>query len=470
MKKFRNALLLLMSFALIISACKKDEESEDPVINTGDYKISGYSQDAVSFTGITGAVVSLLDNEGNQVSSVNTDASGNYQIDGIGAGQYSLVVTKDGYHNQTASMVQVGEITTLTDVFVGFMPADLSITVPVGAFCGTVLDANGNVMANATVAISAEDESLTNGYFTTTTSDASGKFAIGAIPLEAAKGDLIPAFKIKIIQGMYIIVIHNVVIAANNLIVKNVNLVDQNVPGNTIFADGFETGTGWTYEGFWHQQASASIVNSNYTAEYVKLAPNDLTNGAIPGPYAGMYSAWYGQETTGSFIGEAQTGQEIWSGGTSVESNHGAMISPEITLAGLNQASLSFWSWFEIESVNPNEFGYDIMEIFVIDVNTGVETSIGRLNPFSDPILEDRDALPFTSGGFNKAPVWNNVAFDLSNYAGAIIQLKFDFRTIDGLYNGFRGWFVDEVLVTDKAPLKAANTNKVYGPDPKPRH
>lgn len=470
MKKFRIALLLLMSFALVISACKKDEESEDPGTNTGDYKISGYSQDAVSFTGITGAVVSLLDNEGNQVSSVNTDASGNYQINGIGAGQYSLVVTKDGYHNQTASQVQVGEITTLKDVFVGFMPADLSITVPVGALCGTVLDVNGNVMANATVAISAEDESLTNGYFATTTSDGSGKFAIGAIPLEAAKGDPIPAFKIKIIQGMYISMIHNVVIAANVLIVKNVALVDQSVPGNTVFTDGFETQSGWIYEGFWHQQASASIVNSNYTDEYVKLAPNDLTTGAIPGPYAGMYSAWYGQETTGSFIGEAQIGQSMWSGGTSVESNHGAMTSPEINLAGLNQASLSFWSWFEIESVNPNEYGFDIMEIFVIDVATGVETSIGRLNPFSDPILDDRAALPFTSGGFNKAPVWNNVAFDLSNFAGATIQLKFDFRTVDGLYNGFRGWFVDEVLVTDKAPLKAANTNKVYGPDPKPRH
>ncbi|MCK4568694.1 MAG: hypothetical protein KAT76_00305 [Bacteroidales bacterium] len=38
-----------------------------------------------------------------------------------------------------------------------------------------------------------------------------------------------------------------------------------------------------------------------------------------------------------------------------------------------------------------------------------------------------------------------------------------------GMFNGFRGWLVDNILVTDKAPLKAANTTKVYGPDPKPR-
>ncbi len=108
------------------------------------------------------------------------------------------------------------------------------------------------------------------------------------------------------------------------------------------------------------------------------------------------------------------------------------------------------------------------MEIFVIELG-GETYSLGRLNPYSDPIIEDRNALPFTSGGFNKAPLWVNVEYDLSAYVGKDIQLKFEFRTVDALFNGFRGWFVDDVLVTDKAPLKAANAGKVYGPDPKPR-
>jgi hypothetical protein len=181
-----------------------------------------------------------------------------------------------------------------------------------------------------------------------------------------------------------------------------------------------------------------------------------------------MYAAWYGQESTGSFIGEASIGQSVGSGGTGTSSNMGYMMSPEISLAGLSQASLSFWAWFEIESVNPNESGFDIMEIYVHEVG-GSEESIGRLNPYSDPILDNRAALPFTSGGFNKAPVWLNVEYDLTPYVGKTIKLKFEFRTVDSLYNGFRGWLVDNVLVTDKAPLKAANANKVYGPDPKPR-
>jgi hypothetical protein len=221
------------------------------------------------------------------------------------------------------------------------------------------------------------------------------------------------------------------------------------------------------YDGFFHRQQNASIQNSNFTSQYVQLAPNDNTNGFIPNAYGGMYCAWYGQESTGSFIGEASIGQSVGSGGTSVSYNEGYMLSPEIPLTNLSQASLSFWTWFEIESVNPNASGFDVMEVFV--VSGGTETSLGRLNPFSDPVLDDRAALPFTSGGFNKAPLWVFVEYDLTDFVGSIIQLKFTFDTRDALYNGFRGWLVDDVLVTDKAPLKAANATTEYAPYMKPR-
>lgn len=468
MKKMYYLLSIMLSLALVISACKKDDEDEnDPTPSGGDFKISGYSQDAVNFTQMAGALVLVTDMNGGQVAQVTTDASGNYSV-AVAAGTYNLSIAKDGYQAQTASNVVVGNA-NLSDVFVGFMPVDNSVTAPVGALCGTVLDASGNPLANASVAISAEDETLTNGYFASVMTDNNGKYAIGAIPLEAnVKGDLIPAFKIKVLKDNFVDVKHNVVIAQNALIVSNVDLVNQNTPGNTIFTEGFETESAWTYEGFFHRQQNATIMNSNVTNSYVRLAPNDNTGGYITQAYAGNYCAWYGEENTGSFIGVPTSGQEQWSGGTGEESNMGSMISPVIDLSGLNQASLSFWSWFEIESVNPNEYGYDIMEIYVLE--GGGETSLGRLNPYSDPILDDRASLPFTSGGFNKAPLWVMAEYDLTNYVGSTIQLKFEFRTVDDLYNGFRGWFVDNVLVTDKAPLKAANTTRVYGPDPKPRN
>jgi len=465
MKRFYLPLILLMSMALVISACKKDDE-DDETPSGGGFKIAGYAQDAVNFTPMAGSLVTVTDAGGSQIAQVSTNAAGNYLVS-VAAGTYNLSITKDGYQMQSADNVIVGNA-NLPEVFVGFMPVDNSITVPVGALCGTVLDGNGNPMANATVAISAEDEALTNGYFASVNSDASGQFAIGAIPLESNTKGIIPAFKIKIIQGNYIEVIHNIVIAQNKLIVQNVDLVNQSNPGNTILSEGFETENGWTYDGFFHRQQNASIVNSNFTDNYVVLAPNDQTNGYIPNAYAGMYCAWYGQETTGSFIGTPSSGQSELSGGTSTSSNMGYMISPEINLTSQNEASLSFWTWFEIESVNPNQSGFDIMEVIVMETG-GTETSLGRLNPYSDPILDNRAALPFTSGGFNKAPLWVMTEYNLTDFVGQTIQLKFEFRTVDGLYNGFRGWFVDNVLVTDKAPLKSANTTVVYGPDPKPR-
>jgi len=466
MKRFYLPLILLMSMALVISACKKDDDDDENPSGDG-FKLTGYAQDAVNFTPMAGALITVTDAGGAQIAQVNTDAAGNYIVS-VAAGTYGLSVTKDGYQMQSADNVIVGNA-NLPQVFVGFMPVDNSITVPVGALCGTVIDGNGNPMANATVAISAQDEALTNGYFASVMSDASGKFAIGAIPMESnAKGTPIPAFKIKVIKGNFIEVINNIVIAQNKLVVQNVDLVNQNNPGNTIFSEGFEAESAWTYDGFFHRQMNAQIVNSNYTGNYVVLAPNDQTNGFIPGAYAGMYCAWYGQESTGSFIGELSTGQSELSGGTSTASNMGYMISPEINLAGLTEASLSFWTWFEIESVNPNQSGFDIMEVIVIAPG-GTETSLGRLNPFSDPILSDRAALPFTSGGFNKAPIWVQAEYNLTEFVGQIIQLKFEFRTVDGLYNGFRGWLVDNLLLTDKAPLKSANTTVVFGPDPKPR-
>lgn len=465
MKKLFLPLIIMMSLALVISACKKDDEGgDDPA--TGGYKISGYAQDAVTFTNMAGAMVTVTDMSGGQIAQVLTDAVGNYLVS-VDPGTFNLSVAKDGYQTQSATSVIVGN-PSLPDVFVGFMPVDNSITVPVGALCGTVLSASGAPLANATVAISAEDESLTNGYFTSVMSDALGKFAIGAIPLEAAKG-IIPAFKVKVMQGNFVDVTHNIVIDQNTLIVKNVSLVNQNVPGNTVFTEGFEAETGWTYDGFFHRQQNAAIQNSNYTMQYVKLAPNDNTNGFIPQAYAGVYSAWYGQESTGSFIGVPSEWQDTMSGGTSLNANEGYMLSPEMTLTSqLQEASLSFWTWFDIESVNPNASGFDVMEVFIVEAG-GTETSLGRLNPFSDPILENRASLPFTSGGFNKAPLWVLAEYDLTEFVGKTIQLKFHFETRDGLYNGFRGWFVDNILVTDKAPLKAANNTTDYGPYQKPR-
>ncbi len=97
--------------------------------------------------------------------------------------------------------------------------------------------------------------------------------------------------------------------------------------------------------------------------------------------------------------------------------------------------------------MNPNANGFDVMTISVAPEG-GSETQLARLNPFVDPTLPDRDATPFTSGGFNLEPVWRTEFLDLGAFIGQRIQLVFKFDTVDGLYNGYRGWLIDDVSVT----------------------
>jgi hypothetical protein len=83
-----------------------------------------------------------------------------------------------------------------------------------------------------------------------------------------------------------------------------------------------------------------------------------------------------------------------------------------------------------------------------------------------DPTLPERDPIPFTSGGFNAPPVWRTAYADLSAFAGVNIRLVFTFDTVDGLYNGFRGWLIDDVVVSDE-PVPAGAPAPV-SPSPGP--
>jgi len=120
MKNFRFFALLMISMALVVAACKKDNDDNNntPTPPGGEYKIAGYSQDAVNFTQMAGALIVVTDQSGAQVAQVTTDASGNYLVTGIAPGTYNLTVSKDGYQNQVAGNVVVGNV-NLQEVFAG---------------------------------------------------------------------------------------------------------------------------------------------------------------------------------------------------------------------------------------------------------------------------------------------------------------------------------------------------------------
>lgn len=217
-----------------------------------------------------------------------------------------------------------------------------------------------------------------------------------------------------------------------------------------VFASGFETAVpAWVTTGFWHRATmkdalGVPLTNKAYP-KYVSLAPNDGSAGALPAPFAGAFALWYAEDATGNYAGALAPGQADKSGGTSVAPNSGTASSVVIAVPNtVNKVWLSFYSWFEIESVNPSRF--DLMDVLIQEVGSTTPAVLVRLNPAADPGVFTPDR-PYTSAGYNAPPVWQKSSLDLSAYRGKSIQLVFRFVTGDALYNAFRGWVVDEVAV-----------------------
>ena len=121
-------------------------------------------------------------------------------------------------------------------------------------------------------------------------------------------------------------------------------------------------------------------------------------------------------------------------------------------MTSATNARLTFWSAWEIEGVDVN--AYDLMEVYVTTDGGTTFDFIGRLNPLND--VDGESWKPYSSGGLAQPMVWIDHIFDLSAYAGSAVQLDFWFNSGDPLYNGYRGWFIDNVSVTGDA-LAAPN-------------
>lgn len=220
--------------------------------------------------------------------------------------------------------------------------------------------------------------------------------------------------------------------------------------------------------GYWHVSALTGVSNAAYPL-LVNLGAGDNSGGALPAPFD-AHALWFAVETganAGNYAGPlAPTGQ---AGGTSLSVHAGTASSPVFLVPDVaNAVRLTFRSWFEIESVNSANF--DVMEVIVQDLDAGTSATLLRLNPAVDPGGNAR--TPLTSGGFDLPPVWQSMSVDLSAYKGRHVALQFSFDTRDVLYNGFRGWIVDDVAVrtftaagaaTTRIPLRRAEAPRAAG-------
>jgi len=166
---------------------------------------------------------------------------------------------------------------------------------------------------------------------------------------------------------------------------------------NWNFSDNVETGVnGWTSDGLWHIVSHRSQSASQ--------------------------AWWYGRDATGTY----NTG----------ERNFGNLVSPVINLCNAISPVLTFWSWYETQTVNPNTYDYKYVDIYDgTQWNNGVYQIRYPMIPME---------------------TWVQITIDLGAYTGKMINLRFRFDTRDALYNDQEGWYIDDITVSGKTLFNEA--------------
>jgi len=174
---------------------------------------------------------------------------------------------------------------------------------------------------------------------------------------------------------------------------------DVSVAPNS-FSDDMESGTAnWAADGLWHLVDTAATPT-----------PSPLPEANSP-----THSWWYGQDLTGTY----NTG----------EPNSGALDSTVFRVPA--DRNLEFYSWEEVEP--QAGLAYDLRQVYV--------SSDGG----------DTWSLVHTSDGAVQN-AWYQVLLDFSSYEDWSVLVRFQFDTVDNLFNDFRGWYVDDVRLVPRAP------------------
>jgi len=211
--------------------------------------------------------------------------------------------------------------------------------------------------------------------------------------------------------------------------------------------------TGWTLSGKWHVRQSPQTTRvSSYIRDKNLVTLPDA--GFWPSAYEGTGTLVYSDDVAGTpeegtFVAPWDTSLSApLDGGISTMSVEGDAVMPQLDLTSVSSAVLSIWTWFEIESVDPAPDQFDAM-LVQASTDGANFTTVGFAGPAVD--YNGLPSEPATSGGFNLPGKWVRQVYDLSTYAGQNVWVRFRFQSNDNLYNAFRGWFVDSLLISSNA-------------------
>ncbi|MCC7431145.1 T9SS type A sorting domain-containing protein [bacterium] len=146
--------------------------------------------------------------------------------------------------------------------------------------------------------------------------------------------------------------------------------------------------------------------------------------------------------------------------------NNGSLISPQFAFIGEINGRLRFDTYWEIEGVDVHYFDRMYVQVSTSGVSgpwmpafniQGKPTALqGTINPVND--VNSPGGTPYSNQGVGQKPKWVNDLVDLRPFVSSNgiplnnnLNVRFFFDTVDALYNGFRGWHIDNVEVTNKS-------------------
>lgn len=117
-------------------------------------------------------------------------------------------------------------------------------------------------------------------------------------------------------------------------------------------------------------------------------------------------------------------------------------LTREFDLTGLTSATLSYWAWWNIE----DDYDYAYVEV---STNGGETWTILEAPGTTDANPTGNSfgwGFTANSGG-GRNPEWTEIEVDLSDYAGQVIQVRFEYITDDAL--NLNGMLIDDIAIPE---------------------
>ncbi len=220
------------------------------------------------------------------------------------------------------------------------------------------------------------------------------------------------------------------------------------------YFDDFESGAGgWTQIPLttycqWQIVTDPELIEVHPDIYGDMVVLGDPSPASLPSARSGRNCWWYGNPENGTFIGEPfDHFSGLHSGGESYEDHGGYLTSPLFETSALSSITFSFWTWWEVECIDINQF--DMMIIQASSDAGATWETLNWLNPPFSRLPGWDEWEGYSSGGWLEPGIWIRWTYFLEpEWTGHDIMVRFEFDTRDMLYNGFRGWMIDDFYIS----------------------